>query len=318
MTYQNTVESIASSSGKVYGKIKRHVAKTMCLPERASGDLFFKTENFQKTGSFKIRGAMSKLIDLAVDTPIVTASSGNHGIACSHAAMTTGHSLTVVLPENVSKDKLAKIRSYGTKTVLHPGDSGMAELKARELSISGDYVYVSPYNDPIVIAGQGTIGFELLEQLPEIENIFISLGGGGLVTGIGAVLKAAKPDIKIFGVSAKHSAALAASIRAGKVVKTVHYDTLADGCAGGIDEETITLPIAIDVIDQLIECSEDDIAHALRCLAWTENMVVEGAAALAYAGYLKKEKNHSSEKSVIVLCGANFDLGIIKSVLNQM
>ena len=315
MHTSETLTKVAASCEEAHSRIAKNVSKTMCIASRQASGLFFKTENFQKTGSFKLRGAMSKLTSLADDMPVITASSGNHGIACSHAAMTTGHSLTVVLPENVTKSKLEKIESYGTTVILNPGDSGLAEKRARQLSEEDGYTYVSPYNDPLVMAGQGTIGLEILEQLPEIDNVFISLGGGGLVSGVGALLKVAKPEIKVFGVSASHSAALSASIRAGKIVNTEHLDTLADGCAGGVDEESITLPIATEVIDQLVECSEEEIAKALKLLAWNENMIVEGAAGLAYSGYLAREAEFKNQNSVILLCGSNFDKDKMRSVI---
>ena len=315
MNASETLVEVANSCEQAYLRIKEDVAKTPCLSSRQAKGLFFKTENFQKTGSFKLRGAMSKLTSLTNEVPIITASSGNHGIACSHAAMTTGHSLTVVLPENVAKAKLEKIESYGTTVMLNPGDSGLAEQQARKLSEKDEYVYVSPYNDPMVMAGQGTIGLEILEQLPNVDNVFISLGGGGLVSGIGAVIKTAKPEVQVFGISAMNSAALSASIRAGKVVETEHLDTLADGCAGGVDEGSITLPVASEVIDHLIECSEEEISNAIKLLAWEENMIVEGAAGLAYAGYLAQKANISNQKSIVLLCGSNFDKEIIQAVI---
>ena len=141
--------------------------------------------------------------------------------------------------------------------ILNPGDRTTSASSEQD-----EYVYVT-YNDLMVMAGLGTIGLEILEQLPNVDNIFISLGGGGLVSGIGAVIKVVKPEVKVFGISAKNSAALSASIRAGKVVETEHLDTLADGCAGGVDQGSITLPVASEVIDHLIECSEEEISKAI-------------------------------------------------------
>ena len=316
MSCSKQVLRLASDCVTAHRRIRLSVVETMCIPSRTSKGLFFKCENFQHTGSFKLRGALSKLTGLASGVPIITASSGNHGIACSHAAMTTGHKLTVVLPKNVARAKLEKIRSYGTETILNPGDSGLAELHAQELAAGGDFEYVSPYNDPLVIAGQGTIGLELLEQLPVIDNIFVSMGGGGLISGIGSVIKAAYPKTKIVGVSAANSAALAASIIAGKVVETDHLNTLADGCAGGVDKDAITLPIASEVVDELIECTEEEIKKALRLVAWKENMIVEGAAGLALAGYLSNEMKFYGQTNVVVLCGANYDKQKIEAVLN--
>ncbi len=315
MQHVQSLFSVANASEAAYERIKEYVTKTVCLPSRNHTGVHFKTENFQKTGSFKFRGATAKLSSLDADMPVITASSGNHGIACSQAAITTGLDLSVVLPESVALAKLQKIQSFGVKTILQPGDSGMAERHARELAEQAGFNYVSPYNDPEIIAGQGTIGIELLDQLPDIDNIFISLGGGGLVSGIGAVFKTANPKVQVFGVSATHSAALAASICAGKVVETEHFDTLADGCAGGIDDDTLTLPLADEVIDELIYCNEAEIGSALSTLAWEERMIVEGAAALAYAGYVKRKEDLKGQTTVVLLCGANFDKAKLQPIL---
>ena len=316
------VLTLAAQCVTAQRRIKDAILPTPCIKSRAdlpeNTSLYLKTENLQYTGSFKLRGAMSKLTTLATDTPVITASSGNHGIACSHAAMTTGHNLTVVLPENVTRTKLSAIQRYGTQTILHPGDSGQAEQHAQSLAANGEYVYVSPYNDPMVMAGQGSIALELLEQLQQIDNVFVSMGGGGLISGIGSVLKAFSPGINIIGVSATNSAALAASIEKGHVVETTHLQTLADGCAGGVDDNALTLPIATEVIDRVIYCSEDQIANALRTIAWTDNMIVEGAAALALAGYLADIDAYIGQASVIVLCGANYDQKVIQPIIGSV
>ena len=312
-----SLRTVANASEAAYERIKEYVTKTVCFPSRNHTGVYYKTENFQKTGSFKFRGATAKLSSVDVDMPAVTASSGNHGIACSQAAVTTGLDLTVVLPETVALAKFQKIQSFGVKTILQPGDSGLAESHARDLAGKAGFNYISPYNDPEIIAGQGTIGIELLDQIPEIDNIFISLGGGGLVSGIGAVLKIANPEIRVFGVSATHSAALAASICAGTVVETEHLDTLADGCAGGVDNDTITLPLAQKVIDNLVYCSEAEIVDALYAIAWKEHMIVEGAAALAYAGYLKCKEDLKGQTSVVLLCGGNFDKAKLQPILSK-
>ncbi len=291
-----------------------HVLQTPLLPSAVVSGLFYKCENFQRTGSFKIRGALAKLTALPLDLPVITASSGNHGIACSQAAAFTGHDLTVVLPETVALKKLETIRGYGTKVVLYGGDSGLAEAHAQHLAARGA-VYVSPYNDPDVIAGQGSIGLELLDQIDRIDNVFVAMGGGGLISGIGAVLKSARPDIRVIGVSASSSAALAASMVAGRVVETAHHDTLADGVAGGVDEGSLTLAMALAAVDRVLHCSEDEIAVALRQLAWGEHMLVEGAAALALAGFSQIAGEVAGQVSVVVLCGANFDRARLLPVL---
>ena len=285
----------------------------MTLPKDTG--LFYKTENFQTTGSFKLRGATAKLTSLPTDRPVITASTGNHGIACSLAAQKTGHDLTVVVPENTIAEKREKIESYGTRLIIEGSDGVLAENHARALAKAEGHIYVSPYNDAEVIAGQGTIGLELLDQLPRIDNLFISMGGGGLISGIGAVIKAMSPDTRIIGVSATNTAALAASIKVGKIVETEHLDTLADGVAGGVDAGSLTLSMASEVIDEVVHIDEDSIAEALKVLAWTENMIVEGAAALALAPFLSTPEQFAGQVSVVLLCGANYDVERVRAAL---
>lgn len=278
-------------------------------------NVLFKAENFQLTGSFKVRGAMSKISAELFGGRLITASSGNHGIGASYASQALSKSLTVVLPETVVPAKLEKIKSYGVDVILHGAQTGLTEQHAQQLAASENYTYISPYNDPYIIAGQGTIGLEILEQCEKVDNVFVAMGGGGLISGIGAVMKAFSPQTKIYGVAAANSKALADSMAYGHVVESEHRSTLADAVAGGIDLDTITLPLAMSVVDHVIECEEEEIIAALKALAHDENMIVEGSAALALAGFNKVAENLSQEISVVVLCGANFDQTIIKDVI---
>ena len=321
MTASTAVLEQAALSIAAHRRIKRWLTLTPCIQTRLSFDddtgLVFKAENFQRTGSFKFRGALSKLTSLSTEVPAITASSGNHGLALATAAQMTGHDLTVVLPETVAQEKLLLIRALGVETILHSNDSGLAEQHAQILAKEQGKVYVSPYNDPQVIAGQGTIALELLEQLPRLDVVYVSIGGGGLISGIGAVFKAFSPRTRIVGVSAVNSAALAASIRAGHNVEVTHSDTLADGCAGGIDEVSITLPLGTEVIDDLIDCTEDQIADGLRHLAWTEKMLVEGSAGLAQAAWQADVSKRKDKVSAVILCGANFDRDRIAPIIGS-
>lgn len=314
-----TCES-AARSVRARQRIKGLIHETPVLPAQVLGqqtgcDLYFKAENFQLTGSFKMRGAASKMTALEPGRKLITASSGNHGIASSRAASLAGQDLTVVLPETVAQAKLEKIRGFGVEVILHGTESGLAERHAQALARSDGYSYVSPYNDLEVIAGQGTIGLELLEQLDRVDNVFISMGGGGLISGIGSVLKSFGRGTRVIGVSARNSAALAASIEAGRIVETEHFDTLADGVAGGVDEDSVTLPLSMDVIDHVVTCSEDEIAAAFRRLAMDEKMLVEGAAALALAGFLQMSDQLRGQTSVVLLCGANFDWARLSALI---
>ena len=320
MKASKTVLQQAALSVAARRRISPYLNATPCIasrikPEKGT-ELLFKAENFQHTGSFKYRGALSKLTSLSTDTAIITASSGNYGIALATAAQMTGHTLTIVLPETVAQEKLDSIKVLGAETILYSTDVGLTEKHARDLAQHSGKIYASPYNDETVIAGQGTIALELLEQVKTLDTVYVSMGGGGLISGVGSVLKAFSPSTRVVGVSAANSAALAASIRSGKVVEIVHSDTLADGCAGGIDDGSITLPLATEVIDELVECSEDQISEGIRTIAWKEKMLVEGSAGLAFAAY-QADSNVAGKVCVVILCGANFDREKIVPVLEE-
>ncbi|KAI3543789.1 threonine dehydratase catabolic [Colletotrichum filicis] len=328
-----SIHEVAASAVQARSRIASHIYTTPLLPARTTGRdanarVLFKAENFQLTGSFKLRGATSKIsASQATDSDshnnnqkLITASSGNHGIGAAHAAHALNRSLTVVLPETVFPAKLAKIKALGATVILHGAETGLAEQHAQHLAASEGYTYISPYNDPLVVAGQGTIALEILEQcaaqgIRPLDNIFIAMGGGGLISGIGSVLKAFAPHVRIYGVAATNSQALAESIRAGKVVETEHLPTLAEAVAGGMDEDSITLSLAREVVDRVVGCSEEEIADAMRRIAAEENMVVEGAAALALAGFEKVKEDVEGQTSVILLCGGNVDQGVVKKII---
>ncbi|WP_336425981.1 pyridoxal-phosphate dependent enzyme [Roseovarius sp. D0-M9] len=309
----------AARSAAVHRKIAPAIFRTPViasrLPMQSGTQLIYKTENFQHTGSFKLRGACAKLTTVPLDRPVITASSGNHGIACSLAAQTTGHTLIVVLPETVVAKKRKTIEGFGTRVVIAGADASLAELHAQEMAEAEGYTYISPYNDAQIIAGQGTAALELLDQADQIDNVFISMGGGGLISGMGSVFKEFSPQTRVVGVSASHSAALAASIKAGRIVETDHLDTLADGVAGGVDVDSLTLPMASEVIDEIVHCSEAQIEDALKILAWSENMLVEGAAALALAAFLADTEKYVGQTSAVLLCGGNYDIERIRSII---
>jgi threonine dehydratase len=314
-----TFQEVAEASVLARDRIRQHIYQTPLIPAKRIGQdlnakVLFKAENFQLTGSFKLRGAMSKL-SVHGQGQLITASSGNHGIASALASQSLSKKLTVVLPEIVIPAKLKKIEAYGVDVILHGAEAGLAEQHAQQLASSGTYTYVSPYNDLHIVAGQGTIGLELLEQHDHIDNIFISMGGGGLISGVGSVLKTFSPRTKIYGVSAINSKALAVSMATGHVVETEHLPTIAEAVAGGMDENSITLALANAVVDEVIECDEGEIIEALKMLALSESMIVEGSAALALAGFNSVAPKLSGQTSVILLCGSNYDQEMINKII---
>ncbi len=320
-----SLEEIAAEAAKARTRISNAVINTPVIKSRsANSGLYFKTDNFQRTGSFKIRGAMSKLTKLlethdADALKLITASSGNHGIGASAAAADLGLGMTVVLPTTVASMKLERIKSLGATAVLAGDEAGASETHAQQMSADEGYTYVSPYDDKDIVAGQGTIGLELLDHFGDrkIDNIFISLGGGGLVSGIGSVLKTHSPDTKVWGVSAANSAALDASLKAGRIVETEHLPTVADAVAGGVDSDPITFPLAQAVIDECLLCSEEEIKRALVTLALDEGMIVEGSAALALAGYAQVAEQLKDQTSVVLLCGGNINAEQAKDLITH-
>jgi len=329
-----SVLQIAKSASEAAVRIRSGIYHTPLLPAaQASQDtasrVYFKAENFQLTGSFKLRGATNKLRYLLENKPsdklrLITASSGNHGIACAYAAREAitskapGQNFTIVLPNNASSLKLERIRSFGVNVIQHGDETGVSELYAMELATKNGYIYLSPYNDPEIVAGQATIGLEILDDMngAPVDNIFVAMGGGGLVSGVGSVFKQLSPQTKVWGVAADNSDALAASLKAGKVIDVEHSPTLADGVSGGMDHDSITFPLSQQVVDEVVSCSEAEIETAFRLLALREHQIVEGSAALALAALYKVSDRCRGQNNVVLLCASNIAEATVLKLLS--
>ncbi|WP_017219031.1 pyridoxal-phosphate dependent enzyme [Pseudoalteromonas sp. NJ631] len=306
------IDCIVKKTVEAAGRIRPWVNSSPLIESKVDSQLLFKCENLQETGSFKIRGATNKLL-LAKQQGadhIYTASSGNHGIACAQAAIWTDLKLNVILPQNVSASKIRLLKELKVSIEKHGREAGEAEQHARNLAKNLKGCYVSPYNDIDIISGQATIALELIESIKPNQklNVFLSVGGGGMASGVGAILKNAQFNTKLWAVSAKNSCVLYNSLLEKRVVNVKQQLTIAEGVAGNIDSDTMTLRICEEVIDKSVVCSEKEILTAYKKLALQENLLVEGAAALAYAGYIKEKSNiPQGELSVVVLCGSNMD-----------
>ena len=229
--------------------------------------MYLKLENLQYTGSFKLRGAMNKLLSLAPEQclrGVVAASSGNHGAAVAYGCRALGVSGTVFVPEHASPTKLEAMRRYGIEVRQHGDDSLLSELEARRYADEHGLAYLSPYNDLDVVAGQGTIGVEIVEQLPGVEVVFVSVGGGGLISGIAAVLKAHNPAIHVVGCLPENSPVMAVSVERGAIIDMPSLPTLSDGTAGGIEEGAVTFALCQALVDEYVLVSEAEIAAAMR------------------------------------------------------
>jgi threonine dehydratase len=298
-------------------RIRRWVRETPLI-EAAPG-LLLKLETLQRTGSFKVRGAASALTagHLAGARSVIAASTGNHGLAVAHVAAGLGMSCRVFVPSSASGFKLARLRAAGVELVEVAGDPLRAELAAREAAASDGALFVSPYNDPLVVLGQASVGLELTEQLgEEPQALFVAVGGGGLISGISLAVRAHWSGTRIVGCVPAASPAMADAVAAGgRAVASRLEDTLSDATAGGIEEGSITLAICAALVDDWLEIGEEEIAAAMRIALLDHHVAAEGAAGLALAGALR-EGGAGGGPRVAVLGGANAGATALEAVLH--
>lgn len=267
-----------------------------------------KLENQQHTGSFKVRGAFNKVLSLDAELRlkgIIAASSGNHGAAVAWCARELGIPATVFVPEGASAAKVEKIRSFGATLRFHGTDGLDTELFARSEADSQGMAYVAPYNDEVVIAGQATVGVEMLEQNAQLDAVFVAVGGGGLIGGMGTWLRHRAPGVRIIGVLPANSPVMAESIRAGRIVDIPTQPTISDGTAGGIESDSVTFGICRDVVDEWVLVSEGTIAQTLCEFVVAHDMPIEGAAAVAVAGAVEYAPSLKGGRVAAVICGGN-------------
>jgi threonine dehydratase len=320
-----TPAEIASRSERVAPKLRQHLPPTPLRPFGAFSDelgaqVLVKCEHEQRTGSFKARGSMAKILTLTDeqrDRGVVTASTGNHGLGVGNALATLGGRGIVYLPENASPSKVAALRRFGLEIRAEGTDSGVLEPKARAYAAEHDLTYVPPYNDPDVIAGQGTVGVEILEQLAgeKLDAVVVAVGGGGLVSGIASVLKRHLPDVRVYGASPVRDAAMAASVEAGEIVLVDGQDTLSDGTAGSVEPGSITFGLCRQLVDDWVLVSEDAISAALRMVIDTEHQLIEGSAAMAFAAARARRTELEGQRVAIVSCGGNISAGTLAAAL---
>jgi len=312
-------EEVQRASQRIAPHIRRtYLQRSQHYSGITGANVFFKCENLQHTGSFKARGALNRILSLTDDEiarGIVTASTGNHGAAVSYALGIRGAVGTVYVPNGASESKLANIRRLGAGIEFHGGDSNEAEARARSVAQETGAVYVSPYNDPMVVAGQGTVGMEILEQAPDIDAVFVSVGGGGLISGIAGYLKEMNPGIEVVGCSPENSKVMEESVRAGRVLDLPSLPTLSDGTAGGVDSDSITFEMCRDLVDDWISVREDEIRTSLVEFIDAEHMLIEGSAAVAIASMKKDCSRFEGRNIAVVLCGANIGPSVLKNVL---
>jgi len=308
---------------KAYNRSKSSIRKTPLehspyLSNLIDGNVYLKLDNIQKTGSFKFRGAVSKMTSISAtekEKGVVTASTGNHGAACSLAMSLLGIDGKIVVPTIVHKNKVNNILNFGGKVEYHGDDCLIAEERAQEISKTTGATYISPYNDPAIICGQGTMGYEIDQDLKNIDSVFVSVGGGGLICGVGGYLKSVQKNVKMVAVSPKNSCVMYESIKAGKQLDLPSDPTLSDGTAGGVEMGSITFELCQRIIDEFILVTEDEIADGIRIGVEKHHQLIEGAAGAAIAGFMKQNDKLNGQTVVIVMCGGNISSEVLKSIL---
>jgi len=304
-----------------YNRIRPVVRETPVERCAALGPaVFLKLEHLQHTGSFKFRGASNKI---ALLTPaqaaagVVAASNGNHGLGVAAAAQARGIAAEVFVSTHVSPAKARRIEALGAR--LHPAgnDPLTAELAARRAAEASGRVFISPYNDLDVIAGQGTIAVELLQQLPRLDAVFAAVGGGGLIGGIGAYLKSASPPTQVVGCWPENSPVLYECLRAGRILEVAEQPTLSESTAGGLEPGSVTLDLCRRVIDHTVLVSEAEILDAMRFILETEHWLIEGAAAVAVAAFRKEAARWQGQTVALILCGRNASPEVVQTCFGQ-
>ena len=286
--------------------------------ERTAANVYLKLENLQYTGSFKLRGAFNKLLTLtpeARQAGCVAASSGNHGAAIAWAMNKLGVTGVIFVPEQTSPTKVDAIRRAGAEVRFFGTDGLDTETHARAYAGDHGMTYLSPYNDEQVIAGQGTCGVEIARQLSPVDAIFIAVGGGGLLSGVGAFLKSVNPGVEIVSCQPAASQVMTESVAAGEILDLPSLPTLSDGTAGGIEPGAITFELCRELTDRFVVVEEDRIAAAMCDFIDAHHLLPEGAAGVAIAGFLDVAADYEGKNVVIIICGGNISRETLKKVI---
>jgi threonine dehydratase len=316
-----TLDDIQRAAGIVYDvAVRTPVFGSRHLSARSGADVHLKAENLQRTGSFKIRGAYNRISALSDDERargVIAASAGNHAQGVALAARLLGVPATICMPADASIAKVEATRGYGAAVELGGETYHEAAEAARELAARTGATPVSAFDDELVIAGQGTLGLELYEQVPGLEIAVVPCGGGGLLSGVALALRALRPEVRIVGVQAAGCAPMVTSVREGRITPVDRVETIADGISVKRPGE-ITFPIIRDTVDELVTVGDEEIVKAITLLLERHKLLVEGAGAAAAAAVLSGRVERLRGRSVaVVLSGGNIDLPLIQAVVRR-
>ncbi len=308
------------------GRIRNFVVKSPLKPSfelrrRTAAQVFLKLENMQATGSFKIRGAANAILKLSEKggaAGVVAASSGNHGRAVAYVAQQLGMASTICMTNLVPEDKIRGIREFGADVVLHGDDQNQAVEMALRIAEERDFKLIPPFDDALIISGQGTIGLEILEQMPDIEVLVVPVSGGGLMSGIATAARAIRPNMEIIGVTTRYDAAIYESIRAGRLTMVGERPSIADALPGPIPlDNRYTFRICRDLVDEIVPVADEAIAHAMRFAIDHEKVVLEGGGAIGIAHVLENSSKWRGRKVAVVCSGNNVSRERLESIFEQ-
>ncbi len=308
---------------KAERRIRKYIIETPLryssfLSEIGDCNVYLKLENLQKTGSFKLRGALNKIlsiIDEKKDADFIASSSGNHALAFGYSTDLLGLRGTVYLPTYTSKAKIEPLKQYKLKIDFFGDDCVKTETHARKIAEKNNAIYVSPYNDIQIIAGQATIAVELEKQIKQLDVVIAPVGGGGLISGISSYLKETKIDVEVIGCQPENSAVMHESIKAGEILDIPSKPTLSDGTAGGIEENSITFELCEKYVDDYILVSEEEIKEAIKLIIDKHQMLIEGAGALSIASFLKNKNRFKNQNIVLIISGSKISIDVLKEII---
>lgn len=291
------------------------------LSAEIGANAFLKAECLQRGGSFKVRGAYNKISQLSGEEKsrgVITASAGNHAQGVGLAAKLQGVKATIVLPEFAPLTKVIATKALGADVILHGDSFDAAVAYSRELGKENGYVYVHAFDDPMIVAGQGSVGCEIVEDLPGVNVIVVPIGGGGICSGVAIASKALRPDVRVIGVQAANVASMQVSIDAGEPVEVTARPTIADGIAIKRPGE-VTVPLIKEFVDEIVQVSEEEIAAGIYHCVLNAHIVAEGAGAAGVAALLAgKIKLDEDDTVCTVLCGGNIDGNLLSRVIEQV
>jgi threonine dehydratase len=292
--------------------------RSAVLSEELGCEVWMKLECQQRTGSFKLRGALNRLLTLspaARARGVLTCSAGNHGLGVAEAARLADIRATIVVPENASPAKVAALRRAGVELLLVGADYDAAEAQAPEIAAERGLTFISPYDDPFVIAGAGTVALEIMRALPEVGTILVPVGGGGLASGVGVAAKSINPRVRVIGVQSDASPSMVAALAAGHLVQITCDDSLADGLAGNIAPGSITFPLVRDHLDDVVTVPEAAIAAAMRTYLDRHHLIVEGAGAVGLAALQSGRLPALPEPIVLIVSGGNVATQVLAGLI---